>query len=130
MLDHGHALEVAARYRVGEQPVLAGPVAHGEQGDVWRLDTSLGRWAVKELFTPTAEADVVTGADYQDAVHAAGVPVPAVVRTVDRCVLCDLGAVQATSSGGGGLIGPGRCTRPTSSPAAQAASTAPAASRW
>ncbi|MFG1991894.1 phosphotransferase enzyme family protein [Actinoplanes sp. NPDC048988] len=59
-----------------------GPVARGRQGEVWRLDTSDGRWAVKVPF----EAASVAGAAFQEKACAAGVRAPAVRRTVDGAV--------------------------------------------
>jgi len=69
---------------------LSGPVARGEQGQVWRITTSLGAWAVKELFTLPTPAEARLDADFQDAVRAAGVPMPAVVRSAEGDVLFDL----------------------------------------
>jgi hypothetical protein len=43
--------------RWGSHAVLSGPVARGEQGRVWYLQTSTGRWAVKEPFEPVSERD-------------------------------------------------------------------------
>ncbi|MFF5083265.1 phosphotransferase family protein [Actinoplanes sp. NPDC000266] len=51
-----------------------GPVASGKQGEVWRLDTSDGRWAVKVPFHPVAAG----GAAFQEKARAAGVRAPAV----------------------------------------------------
>ena len=82
-----HAQGIAEAYGCGAAAELHGPVARGEQGEVWRLETSSGSWAVKlpfeQLDLPGAEAD----ADYQDAVRAAGVPMPRVQRTVDGDVI-------------------------------------------
>jgi aminoglycoside phosphotransferase (APT) family kinase protein len=83
MLDARDAHEIAARFGLGTDAVLAGPVARGEVGQVWRLTTSLGAWAVKEPFDPPSTEEVNDDAAYQDAVRASGVPMPAVVRTVD-----------------------------------------------
>ncbi|SNY68795.1 phosphotransferase [Paractinoplanes atraurantiacus] len=62
-----------------------GPVARGRQGEVWRLDTSDGRWAVKVPFHPQAFA----GGALQEKACAAGVPAPAVRRTVDGALFGD-----------------------------------------
>jgi aminoglycoside phosphotransferase (APT) family kinase protein len=92
MLDGRDAAVIAARYNLGAEPALTGPVARGEVGQVWRLTTSEGTWAVKEPFEapPTDEAD--DDAAFQDVLHGAGVPMPAVVRTVDEEVIADLGS--------------------------------------
>jgi hypothetical protein len=50
------AAVIASAYGLG---VLAGDpvyVTRGEQGLIWRLDTRLGSWAVKELLLPAGEA--------------------------------------------------------------------------
>ena len=78
------------RFRLGTGAVWSSaPVARGEQGEVWRLETNAGTWAVKQLFTPQPEVDVRASADFQDAAHAAGVPAPRTVRTVDGDVVVD-----------------------------------------
>jgi Ser/Thr protein kinase RdoA (MazF antagonist) len=93
VLEVGSAAAIAARYSLGADAVLSGPVARGEQGQVWRITTARGAWAVKEPFARPSERDARADADFQDAVRAAGVPMPRVVRTVDGDVLADLGSV-------------------------------------
>lgn len=88
------ATEVAGRYGLGEDAVLSGPVARGEMGRVWRLETPRGNIAVKEFFEPVSEADVREEVDFHEAARGAGVPTPAVVRTVEGNVLHDLGHAQ------------------------------------
>src|SRR4051794_25267187 len=70
---------------------MSGPVARGELGQVWRLETERGRWAVKEPFDRPSPTEVADDASYQAVVSAAGVPMPATVRTVDGEVTADLG---------------------------------------
>jgi Ser/Thr protein kinase RdoA (MazF antagonist) len=94
VLDGSAAAVVAARYSLGLDATLSGPVARGEQGQVWRLETSLGAWAVKELFVVQTEADASADAGFQDAVRAGGVPMPRVVRTVEGAVLGEVGSAQ------------------------------------
>ena len=91
MLSTGDADRIAARFGLGGEAVLAGPVARGELGQVWRIETDRGRWAVKEPFESPPADEAADDAVYQDAVRASGVPIPAVVRTVDGGVLADLG---------------------------------------
>ena len=90
MLDARDADEIAVRFRLGTDAVLAGPVARGEVGQVWRLTTALGAWAVKEPFEPPSASEVNDDAAYQDAVRASGVPMPAVVRAGDGDVLAEV----------------------------------------
>jgi Ser/Thr protein kinase RdoA (MazF antagonist) len=94
MLVTRHADEIARRFSLGEDAVLAGPVSRGEQGQIWRLTTSSGDFAVKESFEPLSDSDVREEGDYQEAAHAAGVPTPAVMRTIDGRVLEDLDDAQ------------------------------------
>ena len=94
MLEVGDAVEVAERYRLGDAVALSGPVARGEIGQVWRLTTSLGAFAVKEQFEPIPEEEVREHADYQEAAHVAGIPSPAVVRAGDGRASIDLRSTQ------------------------------------
>ena len=71
---------------------MSGPVARGELGQVWRVETERGRWAVKEPFGPVSAAEVADDALYQEVVRAAGVPMPAIVRTADGGVITDVGS--------------------------------------
>jgi Ser/Thr protein kinase RdoA (MazF antagonist) len=92
LLSLNDAARVATRFGLGSSAVLSGPVARGELGQVWRIDTSRGRWAVKEPFEAPSPEDAAADAEYQDAVRAAGVPTPAVVRTVDDEITADVGS--------------------------------------
>lgn len=93
MLDARGAVEVAGRYSLGASPVLSGPVARGEFGQVWRLETSLGAWAVKEALRPP-ETDDIEDVEYQEAARANGVPTPSIVRTTEGEVFADLGTAR------------------------------------
>ncbi len=66
MLDGAAAAQIARLFDLGPHPILSEePVAKGKQGVVWRLDTDGGRWAVKEPFRRTDEADVAQAATFQ-----------------------------------------------------------------
>jgi len=93
-LHLGDAAAIADRFDLGDRAELSGPVARGEVGQVWRLTTSAGMWAVKDPFEPVVRAEADDDAAYQDVVRAAGVPMPAVVRTPDGEVLAGIGAAQ------------------------------------
>jgi Ser/Thr protein kinase RdoA (MazF antagonist) len=86
----GHAQEIANRFCLGEGVVLSGPVARGEQGQVWRLTASSGAWAVKEIFEPPSEDESQEAGTFQEAACEAGVPAPPVVRTRDGSLLTSL----------------------------------------
>jgi Ser/Thr protein kinase RdoA (MazF antagonist) len=94
MLDVEDAAEIAERFSLGHGAELSGPVARGEIGQVWRLSTSRGAFAVKEPFDPVPEEEVREHANYQEAAHAAGIPSPAVIRAGDGSALIDVGGTQ------------------------------------
>lgn len=64
----------------------AGPVARGKQGEVWQLDTTDGRWAVKLPFGDVSEVAVQASTVFEEAAHLAGVPTPPVRRTREGAV--------------------------------------------
>ena len=72
-------------------PVFA---ARGELGRIWRLDTSAGTWAIKELFEPPTEAEAADDVAFQEAAIGAGVPMPRPVPTRDGQVLARATAVD------------------------------------
>jgi Ser/Thr protein kinase RdoA (MazF antagonist) len=92
VLSVADAGRVAGRFGLGGHAVLSGPVARGELGQVWCIDTDEGRWAVKEPFHKPATDEVAADAVYQDAVRRAGVPMPGLVRTVEGDVVADVGS--------------------------------------
>ncbi len=94
MLDARHAGFVAERFGLGKRVWLDGPVAVGQLGEVWRLVTECGRFAVKYARFVVAVEDAEFDAAYQDLVRLAGVPMPTVVRTVDGMVVADIGGRQ------------------------------------
>lgn len=94
MLDATLGDAVAAAYGLPRPATLAGPVARGQQGLVWRLETAGGAFAVKDPLEPVDPADAAADAAFQDAALAAGVPLPRVVRDVSGNVLADVGGHQ------------------------------------
>ncbi len=81
MLNPALATAIAEAYGLGDSAVLLGPVAAGRVGQVWRLSSSSGVFAVKDPFFEVSAAQAASDAVFQDLVRAAGVPMPAVVRT-------------------------------------------------
>ncbi len=65
-------------------------VARGEMGRVWRLDTDRGRYAVKELFYPSDDADAQADVAFQHAALDAGLPMPRPITRPDGRVLLEL----------------------------------------
>lgn len=93
MLNPADAPSIARRFGVGDaDAVLSGPVARGELGQVWRLDTPTMSWAVKESFGPVASPDAGADMIYQEVMHASGIPLPRPVRTDDGGVLAEVGS--------------------------------------
>ncbi len=96
MLDPGLADAVAEAFELGADARLTGPVAAGRLGRVWRLVTARGRFAVKDFTGPVDRGGAERDASFQDRLHAAGVPMPPVLRTSDGAVLADVaGPVRA-----------------------------------
>jgi Ser/Thr protein kinase RdoA (MazF antagonist) len=73
--------ELTERLRLGT--VLAAPahVARGAMGEVWRLDTSQGRWAVKWQFPWAPAEPSPADVGVQRAAAASGIPLPLPVLT-------------------------------------------------
>jgi len=99
VLDADDATGVAERYSLGDDAALSGPVARGEIGQVWRLTTSRGTFAIKEQFDPFPEDEVREHAAFQEAAFAAGINVPAVVRDRDGRAAAMVGDVQVLAFG-------------------------------
>ena len=77
-----HAAVIAQRYGLGRVVEDMAISARGQQGQVWRLVTDRGAFAVKELIVRQTPADAALDVAYQEAVLAAGtVPLPRPVRT-------------------------------------------------
>ena len=92
MLTTADAAALAYRFDVGTDARLSGPVARGEQGQIWRLTTSRGTWAVKQPFEAPPPDEAEEAAAFQEAAVAAGVPAPTVARTTDGAVFAEVGS--------------------------------------
>ncbi|WP_232665527.1 phosphotransferase enzyme family protein [Pseudonocardia sp. TRM90224] len=102
-----HAADIAALFDLGGSARLSeAPVARGKQGEVWQLETTDGRWAVKVPFGTTSEAEVGPATRFQEAAHAAGVPTPMVRRTTGSTVLATVGDRQVRVYGWVDLLSP------------------------
>jgi thiamine kinase-like enzyme len=86
MLSPAHGSRIADRFDLGVADGMIGPVARGVVGQIWRLETDRGSWAVKEWFEPPE----VEGVAFQEAAAAAGIPSPSTVRAPDGDWLADL----------------------------------------
>ena len=108
MLRPADGDEIAAAFGLGAARSLTGPVARGEEGQVWRLETAAGTWAVKETFDPLDAADVAEIATFQEAAAAAGVTTPPVVRTPAGAVARTVAGTQVRVYGWVDLLPPDR----------------------
>lgn len=90
VLSTGSATAIAEAFGLGGDVQLEGPVARGEQGQVWRLSTGRGDLAVKDPLYPVGPDEAEYDAELQDACVAAGIPMPAVVRTPGGRVVADV----------------------------------------
>ena len=69
-----YAEPIAEAYDLGAVTEFAGPVARGEQGEVWRLETDRGVWAVKRSYFEFPDADAQRAGEFQNLARAHGVP--------------------------------------------------------
>jgi aminoglycoside phosphotransferase (APT) family kinase protein len=99
MLRAADAARVAVTYRLGDVLAFTGPVARGVIGQIWRLDTDAGSWAVKEWFDEPVIDELEEGARFQEAAAGAGVPSPPVIRTATGDLLAQLDATTTRVQG-------------------------------
>jgi Ser/Thr protein kinase RdoA (MazF antagonist) len=101
LADH-HVPGILAAFDLGSRGELSDePVASGRLGSIWRLDTDLGSWAVKQVEDATESdlAEIREGAAFQEAAFAAGVSTPAVRRVRTGEVIATVGDVQVQLQG-------------------------------
>ena len=92
MFDADSAGLIADAFDLGDGAVMSsGPVARGEQGQVWQLRTSSGTWAVKEAFRPVDAAELTAAADFAAAAAVFGVISPAPRRDRDGHLATSIG---------------------------------------
>lgn len=95
------AQEVADAFGLGRAESLSEPVARGELGEVRRLVTDQGTWAVKESFEPFDEqdlADAQATGDFHLACWRAGIPTPE-PRSADGRFVVAVGGEQLQAFG-------------------------------
>ena len=107
-------------YSLGDEAVISGPVARGEVGQVWKLTTDAGVFAIKEPFERPDLVEVEDDAAFQDLVAATGLSMPPVIRTVEGRVLADIGSACVRVYGWVDLLGPDRTLDPVAVGAAVA----------
>jgi Ser/Thr protein kinase RdoA (MazF antagonist) len=82
-VDRQLAAQVADRFDLGPDARLEVEAARGEQGQVRRLDTARGTFALKETFGEVDVAEAEATAAFQARCHEAGIPCPRPVPDVD-----------------------------------------------
>jgi Ser/Thr protein kinase RdoA (MazF antagonist) len=70
------AAPIAEAYDLGAVREFAGPAARGEQGEVWRLHTDRGAWAVKRSYFGFTAAEAQRAGEFQNLARQHGVPAP------------------------------------------------------
>ena len=86
---------VATAFGLGQPVDELDPVARGEQGRVWRLDTAEQSYAVKESFEPQTEAEAEADVSFQESILSeADVALPHPIRTAAGTVLAMAGQRQ------------------------------------
>lgn len=91
MLQPDDAELLARAFGLEGEARLTGPVARGEQGQVWRLDVQGDHYAVKETFAPLDDEQAQLAHRFQLRAAAAGVRTPAAVLARDGEVLVRFG---------------------------------------
>jgi Ser/Thr protein kinase RdoA (MazF antagonist) len=87
-VNDGEVRRVAGAFALGRPTDGAVPVARGEMGRIWRLDTDQGRFAIKELLRhPMDEAAAQADLAFQAAAIDAGLPMPHPIRRPDGSAL-------------------------------------------
>jgi phosphotransferase family enzyme len=89
--DDGRAAAVARAFGLGDGARFTGRLERGEQGQVEELATARGAFAVKTSFgRPELDGE---DAGFQAAARAAGVPAPAVIRSVGGAWHAEVGGL-------------------------------------
>jgi Ser/Thr protein kinase RdoA (MazF antagonist) len=87
------AAQVADRFDLGPDARPEVEAARGEQGQVHRLVTTRGIFAVKESFDPVDAEEAQRTAEYQVSCHDAGVPCPRPLPDSEGRFLVDIGGL-------------------------------------
>jgi Phosphotransferase enzyme family len=87
------AAQVADRFDLGPDARPEVEAARGEQGQIRRLVTARGAFAVKESFDPVDAEEAQRTAEYQVSCHDAGVPCPRPLPDTEGRFLADIGGL-------------------------------------
>lgn len=86
---------LAEIFSLGRVLSIPGYVARGAMGEVWRFETSAGRWAVKWQFPWAPAAPRPADVALQRAAARAGIPLPRPVTTADGAAVVPVGGRSA-----------------------------------
>ena len=106
MLDPNSGQAIATAYALGEVLDFVGPVDRGELGEVWRLTSTTGSWAVKVTFADLPEDSAEVSAQMQTFARGCGVPAPEVRVTPGGRWLAAIGDTAIRVYGWVDLLGP------------------------
>jgi Ser/Thr protein kinase RdoA (MazF antagonist) len=81
---------IAREFGLGDDVRFSGPAARGELGQIWRLETGAGAFAVKEWFGDAERGELLEGAAFQEMAARDGITCPRVVRRTDGSLLTDV----------------------------------------
>ena len=76
-----HAQTIAEAFGLGVATSLSAPVARGELGEIRRLETDLGMFAIKQAFESGSIDEAETSTAYHRVCWEAGIPTPEPLRT-------------------------------------------------
>lgn len=108
MLDLDSGPAIATAYALGQVLDFAGPVDRGEVGEVWRLTSTTGSWAVKVTFGELQESAAEVSARLQTLARQRGVPAPEVRLTPTGRCWAWIGDTAVRVYGWIDLLGPDR----------------------
>lgn len=91
MLRPADAGAIAAAFGLPPDAVLSGPVARGQLGQIWRLRSGAGSWAVKEWFASPDVTAVEADHGFSEAALSAGVLTPRSRPSLAGSVLAHVG---------------------------------------
>ena len=92
-MDRQLSAQVSDRFDLGPDARLEVEAARGEQGQVRRLVTAHGTYAVKESFDSVDAGEAQRTAEFQVACHDAGVPCPRPLPDVHGQYLAEIGGL-------------------------------------
>ena len=87
------AREAASIFGLGDVTGEVRLSARGELGRIWRLPTTTGPWALKEVFStdPSGPADALADVAFQEVALAGGIPMPRPLVAPDGRALVEVG---------------------------------------